>query len=447
MFVQLKKDFLGKPAGERIDVADSDGQTLIEQGIAELANPGEAVNQLMTKAMAAATAKISESTAATIDGALKQFRDAQSQALRHAVPAIFGEGQRGDPRRCFGDWLVKVAKACVGKTCDAIQASRDLETHYGTTVAPWQKAALGESSGVTGGYTVPPDFYQQLLAIAAEDNFFRQRAFVQPMASATLQFPYLDITTVQSAGISPFFGGVQAYWTAEAQTRTETEPQFKMMELKAQELSGYSISSNVLLQDAAFGLEKFLYTLFGKAVAWYEQYAFLQGNGVGKPLGVLNANATISVNRNTANTVKYVDIATLFAKLLPGSINRAVWVISPTVIPQLLQLQDGANRAIFISIDQGAVKPPIWKLLGLPVQMTEMVPALGTKGDVMLIDCSNYVIGDRMALEVAASEHVNFLKNQMTWRFVQRVDGQPWMDKPVTLQDGTTQVSAFVALN
>ena len=46
MFVQLKKDFLGKPAGERIDVADSDGQTLIEQGIAELANPGEAVSGL-----------------------------------------------------------------------------------------------------------------------------------------------------------------------------------------------------------------------------------------------------------------------------------------------------------------------------------------------------------------------------------------------------------------
>jgi HK97 family phage major capsid protein len=240
---------------------------------------------------------------------------------------------------------------------------------------------------------------------------------------------------------------VQAYWTAEAQTRTETEPQFKMMELKAQELSGYSVSSNVLLQDAAFGLEKFLYTLFGKAVAWYEQYAFLQGNGVGKPLGVLNANATISVTRQTGGKVQYQDVATLFSKLLPGSINRAVWVISPTVIPQLLQLSDGANRAIFISIDQGAVKPPIWKLLGLPVQITEMVPALGTKGDVMLIDCGNYVIGDRMALEVAASEHVNFLKNQMTWRFVQRVDGQPWMDKPVTLQDGTTQVSAFVALN
>ena len=94
---------------------------------------------------------------------------------------------------------------------------------------------------------------------------------------------------MQSAGVSPFFGGVQMTWTEEAQTRTETEPQFKMMELKAHELSGYAVSSNVLLQDAAFGLEKFLMTLFGKAIGWFEEYAFLQGNGVGKPLGILNA--------------------------------------------------------------------------------------------------------------------------------------------------------------
>ena len=93
----------------------------------------------------------------------------------------------------------------------------------------WQKAALGESSRVTGGYIVPPDFYQNLLAIAAEENAFRQLAFVQPMASATMQFPYLDITTAQAAGNSPFFAGVIAYWTSEAQTRTEFEPAFKMM--------------------------------------------------------------------------------------------------------------------------------------------------------------------------------------------------------------------------
>lgn len=447
MFVQLKKEFLGKPIGERLEVSDTDGAHLVKEGIADQIQPTDAVNSLMAKAMEAATQKISETIQLTVDQALKSFKEAQGQARKHAVPAIFGPTGEGDTKKNFGDWLIKVATACIGKPRQAGEAQAALEKEYGTAFNAWQKAALGESSGVTGGYTVPPDFYTQLLAIVAEDNFFRARSFVQPMASATLQFPYIDVTTVQAAGVSPFFGGVQAYWTAEAQTRTETEPQFKMMELKANELSGYSVSSNVLLQDAAFGLEKFLYTLFGKAVAWYEQFAFLQGNGVGKPLGVLNAPAALSQSRNTANLVKYADIANMFSKLLPNSINRAVWVITPTVIPQLLQLADGSNRAIFISIDQGAVKPPIWKLLGLPVQITEMMPALGTTGDVMLVDCGNYVIGDRMALEIAASEHVNFLKNQMTWRFVQRIDGQPWMDKPVTLQDGTTQVSPFVFLH
>ena len=63
----------------------------------------------------------------------------------------------------------------------------------------------------------------------------------------------------------------------------------------------------------------------------------------------------------------------------------------------------------------------------------------------MLIDPSLYIIGDRMQIEIAASEHVNFLTNQITWRVVERVDGQPWMDKPITLQDSTTKVSPFVA--
>src|SRR5207245_1768692 len=225
------------------------------------------------------------------------------------------------------------------------------------------------------------------------------------------------------------------------------EPQFKMMELKAHELSGYSVSSNVLLQDSAFGLERFLMTLFGKAIAWFEEYAFLQGSGQGKPQGILTATPTISVTRNTANAVKFQDVANMYSKLLPSSINNSIWVHSPSVIPQLLQLADGANRAIFISIDQGITRKPSWSLLGMPTFCTEKVPALGTKGDLLLIDPSLYVIGDRMQIEIAASEHVNFLKNQMTWRVVERVDGQPWLDKAITLQDATTQVSPFVVLN
>lgn len=447
MFIQLKQPYFGKQPGERVDVDATHAQALLQQGIAE-AVAGDPLGEVVGRHMGLMLENLTKGIDQAITDALKQFKEAQAQARRHAVPALFGEGGEGDPRKNFGDWLIQVGIATTSKNAQKrIDAANRLEKEYGSSFNPWQKAALAESSGVTGGYVVPPDFYNQLLQVAAEENTFRQRAFVVPMASATLQFPFLDITTVQSAGVSPFFGGVQASWTAEAQTRTETEPQFKMMELKAHELSGYSVSSNVLLQDAAFGLEKFLMTLFGKAVAWYEEYAFLQGNGAGKPLGLLNAPAAVTFNRTTAGHFSFGDVGGMLSKLLPASYNRACWYLSPTVVSDLLQLKDGANRAIFLSIDQGVTKPPVWKLLNLPVQITEKLPALGTKGDVILADPSLYVIGDRMMLEVAASEHVNFLKNQMTWRFVQRVDGQPWMDKPVTLQDGTSTVSPFVVLN
>ena len=124
-----------------------------------------------------------------------------------------------------------------------------------------------------------------------------------------------------------------------------------------------------------------------------------------------------------------------------------MWCFSPTVVPQLLQLKDGANRAIFISIDQGITQKPNWSLMGRPAIPTEKLPALGGTGDLLLIDPTLYVVGDRMQIEIAASEHVNFLKNQMTWRFVERIDGRPWLDNAITLQDGSTQVSPFVVLN
>jgi HK97 family phage major capsid protein len=228
----------------------------------------------------------------------------------------------------------------------------------------------------------------------AEDTFIRPRAFVQPMTSATMQIPFLDITTAQAAGVSAFFGGMQATWTAEAQTRSEYEPQFKQLELRPWELSAYSVSSNVLLQDSAIGLEKFLMTLFAKVIGWTEEYAFLQGNGVGKPLGMLNASACIATGggglgsnqRDAANAVSFNDIATMISRLLPSSLQRAIWAVHPYTLPQLIQLKDGANRVVWVNALGGATEKVPGYLFGRPVFITEKLPALGTKGDVMLVD-------------------------------------------------------------
>ena len=118
------------------------------------------------------------------------------------------------------------------------------------------------------------------------------------------------------------------------------------------------------------------------------------------------------------------------------------------MVPQLLQLQGWGQSGHFHQHRSGGdVKRPTWSLLGRPAIMTEKLPPLGTtrRSDP---DRSEPVHHRRpQQIEIAASEHVNFLANQMTWRVVERVDGQPWMDKPITLQDGSTQVSPFVVLD
>src|SRR5438105_2039960 len=320
MFVTLKKDFLGQVAGKVIDVADADGQALLASGVAE-ASPSDPLAPIIQKSMEAITQNVSKSLDSVFQIALKHFQEAQEQARRNSIPAIFGDGNHGDPKHNFADWLQHAVSACTSVGKGAYEAADYLEKNYRQgEINARQKAALGESSGVTGGYTVPPQFAEKIQSIMAEDTSIRPRAFVQPMTSATLQIPYLDITTAQAAGVSAFFGGMQAAWTAEAQTRTEYEPQFKQLELRPWELSAYSVSSNVLLQDAIGGFEKFLMVLFAKVIGWTEEYAFLQGNGVGKPLGMLNSSGpVINVTRAVAGKLSYQDVATIISRLLPSS--------------------------------------------------------------------------------------------------------------------------------
>ena len=86
-------------------------------------------------------------------------------------------------------------------------------------------------------------------------------------------------------------------------------------------------------------------------------------------------------------------------------------------------------------------------LSGLPLEISEKLPVLNTTGDIILADFSQYVIGDRQQVEIAFSEHVNFLSNQSVWRFVARVAGMPWLRDKITLADASNTLSPFVGLS
>ena len=114
-------------------------------------------------------------------------------------------------------------------------------------------------------------------------------------------------------------------------------------------------------------------------------------------------------------------------------------------MPSIMQLNGPAGNPSYVWIPNAREGMPS-TLFGYPVDWTEKVPVLGTAGDIGLYNWAHYLIGSRQATTIDSSAHYQFRRDQIVWRAVHRVDGQPWLSAPWTLQDGETQISPFVIL-
>jgi HK97 family phage major capsid protein len=121
---------------------------------------------------------------------------------------------------------------------------------------------------------------------------------------------------------------------------------------------------------------------------------------------------------------------------------RGVWVMNQTVMSNLFQMTVGTSNVWQPNMQQGVPG----NLFGMPVIFTEKLPTVGNAGDVLLADWRYYLIGDRQATTIESTQFYQWQYDLTSWRAVHRVDGQPWLSAPLTLSDGTVQVSPFVIL-
>lgn len=302
---------------------------------------------------------------------------------------------------------------------------------------------LAGEVGISGGFLIPAAQQQQLLTVQNEMSFVRNHATIVQMSSRIVPYPAVDYSQ-GAAGVDAFAGGIIVYRVEENAVITESQPRFKQINLHAREYAAYSEVPNGLLRDSAVSLESFFSGNrgFGGALASYTDYDALNGDGAGKLLGVLNSPAKITVTRNAATDFKFVDAVTMLSKMLLSGKPR--WVINQSVMPKLLQFSDAASFNIFV---QNAALGPAGTLLGLPIDWTGKNPALGTAGDVMLIDWSMYLLGDRQMYTFDVDRSFKFQNNQTAFRAVIAIDGQPWLSSSITLMDGATTVSPYVVLS
>lgn len=302
------------------------------------------------------------------------------------------------------------------------------------------RAEMRMDTDTAGGFAVPEQFREELLQISPEQAVVRPRATVIPPGSppdAKLTIPALD----HSQGI---LGGVAVQWIAEGATKPATEPKLAEVTLEPQEVAAHVVVTDKLLRNWQ-AADAVIRRLLRDAIVAAEDVAFLTGNGTGKPLGVLNGAGAIAVRRATANQIGFADVLAMRSKLLPDSVGSAVWVANQSTLPQIAGMTDGAGNLIFIRGDATRGIPDT--LFGIPVRWTGRTPALGQKGDLMLVDFRYYLIKDGSGPFIAASEHVHFKENKTVIKVFWNVDGKGWVTSPLTLEDGVTQVSPYVVLD
>ena len=303
--------------------------------------------------------------------------------------------------------------------------------------------AMTETVPSDGGFLVPTEYSSKIHNVALENEIIMPRCFVQPMKSNEIKIPAMSIGNHSTN----LYGGFSASYIDEGGTITEHDPKVRSMTLNAKKLTGMLRFSSELAADITGG-EKQIIEICGKGLAWYRDRAFLKGTGAGEPLGILNAGCTIEVTAEggqKSDTLVYENLTKMVSRLHPACFNNSVWIIQVSAIPQLLSLSQtvgtGGSTYPVLSESNGE-----WKILTRPVIFTEKTEKLGDKGDIILADLSQYVVGLRSEMRFDMSPHVHFATDELLARLIERHDGQPLWDSALTLEDGTNTVSPFVTL-
>jgi HK97 family phage major capsid protein len=303
-------------------------------------------------------------------------------------------------------------------------------------------------TGATGGYALPEQFDAMIRQVQAQEAIVRPRAAVIPAGSppdAKLTFPSLDQTSAQN-----IYGGVTVVHTGEGVTMTETTANLREVSLEPKEISAYIVVTQKLLNNwEAAGA--FVTRQLSQAMMGQEDYDFMRGNGVNKALGFINCAAAISYTRAGASAIAFADVYNMLARILMRG-GSYIWLASQTTIPQLAAMVDAGSHAVWLGGPGGSLSgaqgPLPTTLMGLPIVFADRLPALGTKGDLSLVNLSYYLIKDGSGPAAASSEHILFLSNKVVFKVVWNVDAHPWLTEPLGLEGSTTNtVSPFVILN
>ena len=266
-------------------------------------------------------------------------------------------------------------------------------------------------SDTDGGYLVPDTFEKTLVDTLNDTLQFRKLAHTFRSASGSHKIPVVTSHATAS-------------WVDEGDDIPETTATFGQKTIGAHKLTALIKISDELLNDSAFDLEAYFRDEFVSRMAETEEDAFINGDGVGKPYGILHATEGADIGLTTTSDTKITadEIINLFYSLRAPYRHKAVWLLNDSTIAALRLLKDNNNQYIW---QPGLKEGEPDKLLGRPVYTSPFMPtiAAGAK-PIAFGDIKNYWIGDREGITFRRLSELYAAKGQTGFLAIKRLDGR-----------------------
>ena len=268
---------------------------------------------------------------------------------------------------------------------------------------------LVEGTDASGGYLVPDEYDARLIEALEQENVIRKLG-----------------TVIQTSGerkINVAATKPAASWVEECGELAFADATFDQKILDAFKLSVAVKVSEELLADNQYDLESYLIRAFGQAIANAEEEAFLVGDGVSKPTGLLHPTLGGQIGITSAgNTLSADEVIDLIYKLKRPYRAKASFIMADSTLAFLRKVKDGTGQYIW-SPGLTAGEPD--RLLGYPVYTSAYVPAVAAGQPVIAFgDISYYNIGDRGTRSFAALHELYAGVGQVAFVAKERVDGK-----------------------
>ncbi len=274
-----------------------------------------------------------------------------------------------------------------------------------------QYKALYAGDSVSGGFFASTEFIAELLEYRLLVSQIRKYARIQTTSAEAVKMPALT-------------DDASAFWATEQASYAEsTDPHVQMLDIPVHELRGRLRISEQNLEDSSFDLEGLIKERLSLKFAQTEGTAFINGNGNGRPRGILSYNikASSSYSGGSAGKNNVTDAIPYVAS------GQAANITADNILAIIADIKEAYEANLTFALTRGtlwsirlfkdSMNRPLWQPFGgenLPGQiygrpyitMPDIDEIGANKYPIILGDFKYYMIVDRVSMVMRKLEEL-----------------------------------------